>query len=228
MDAIGGIKELVRGEVILNQDELNKLHRRAIDGDEDALNKIFNSLVYWAITLSIVFYKVGSRYRPTIELDDLVQEGMVGLLEGINKFEPDRGYRMTTYCYYHIKKRCLGFCYDSGLIRVPRYITAEKFKERRTGPAFKSTIDIDEIDTSFLTNKEPFEMIDNKEMVEYTLNLVTKQIDKQVIIDKFLHNKTLKEIGGGLGVSRQRVQQIIARIIEDIQEHISGDTYCKI
>jgi len=45
---------------------------------------------------------------PTVELDDLIAYGQVGLVEAAREFDPDRGNRFSTYAYYRIR----GAIYD--------------------------------------------------------------------------------------------------------------------
>jgi len=45
-----------------------------------------------------------ARVSGTLEVDDLVQEGLIGLQKAIQKFDPARGYKFSTYCYHWIRQ----------------------------------------------------------------------------------------------------------------------------
>ncbi|HEY8478126.1 MAG TPA: sigma-70 family RNA polymerase sigma factor [Chloroflexota bacterium] len=67
---------------------------------------------------------VARRYQHRgLPLADLIQEGNVGLLRAIDKFEPERGYKFSTYAYWWIRQaitRALGN--DARSIRLPIHV----------------------------------------------------------------------------------------------------------
>jgi len=51
---------------------------------------------------------VAARYSsPHLSREDLIQEGMIGLLEANKRFDPQRGTQFSTYAHYWISKRVL-------------------------------------------------------------------------------------------------------------------------
>ncbi len=58
--------------------------------------------------------------NPHLETEDLIQEGMIGLCTAVDRFDPDKGFRFSTYATYWIKQRVLRALDRGGrLIRVP-------------------------------------------------------------------------------------------------------------
>jgi RNA polymerase sigma factor (sigma-70 family) len=58
--------------------------------------------------------------RNGLSLDDLIQEGNIGFLAGLDNFDPDRGYSVGTLARFHIQARIqLHLSEFAGIIRLP-------------------------------------------------------------------------------------------------------------
>lgn len=72
-------------------------------GDEEAREKIilaYRPLVFWMAKK----FTISSSSYP-----DLIQEGMMALIKAVDKFDPSRKSRFTTYAFYRIKGQMVNF-----------------------------------------------------------------------------------------------------------------------
>ena len=91
LDRIGKWGLLTRREEIA-------LSRRVRQGDERARTK----LIEWNLKLVV---SVAKRYREMgVPFEDLIQEGNIGLMKAVEKFDPDRGFRFSTYATWWIRQ----------------------------------------------------------------------------------------------------------------------------
>jgi RNA polymerase sigma-32 factor len=98
----------------LNQDEEQRLARLLRDHqDRDAARRLVTSNLKLVVKVAFLYNKVYAN------LMDLIQEGNVGLLQAVKKFDPDRGTRLSTYASWWIKAYIIKFILDNfRIVRV--------------------------------------------------------------------------------------------------------------
>jgi len=59
---------------------------------------------------------------PSLEMIDLAQEGALGLIRAVELFDPERGYKFSTFAYWHVSQRInVAIADKSTAIRIPRH-----------------------------------------------------------------------------------------------------------
>lgn len=109
----------------LHKDEEEALIIAAKNGDSKAQERLFESQIRLVVSIA----KTYTERSGSLEFLDLIQEGTLGLLHAIERFDVGKGYRLSTYATYWINKFIRRAIEDTGrLIRLPVWITEANAK----------------------------------------------------------------------------------------------------
>ena len=116
-----------RSSRLLTALEEVSLARRVARGDQSAKDVLIESNLRLVIS-------VARRYSvPGVALADLIQEGTIGLIRAVEKFDPDRGFRFSTYATWWIRRSIARAVINQGrTIRIPVYVADMIHKISRT------------------------------------------------------------------------------------------------
>jgi RNA polymerase primary sigma factor len=120
MDTIKAYLKDVRPIALLTPEEEVEVARRVQKGDKDARDKMIRANLRLVISIAKRYTNLG------IPLSDLIEEGNIGLMRSVDKFDPEKGYRFSTYAAWWIKQGISRAIIDQGkMIRVPVYMNEE-------------------------------------------------------------------------------------------------------
>jgi RNA polymerase primary sigma factor len=114
--------QIGRGRLLTHEEEID-LGRRTREGDKTARSKLIEKNLRLVIP-------VAKKYRGMgLPFGDLIQEGNIGLMRAADKFDPEKGFRFSTYATWWIRQAVQRAVADKGrTIRVPVHM-GEKIKK---------------------------------------------------------------------------------------------------
>src|SRR5688572_6767524 len=89
--------EVRRYPVLTREEELALAWKWRNEGDENAARSLVTSNLRFVVKIAREYQRYG------MKLEDLIQEGNVGLLHAVQKFDPEKGYRLISYAVWWIK-----------------------------------------------------------------------------------------------------------------------------
>lgn len=253
---------------LLNSEKEIELGKRIQSGDKEAFNELVSANLRLVVSIAKKYVGRG------LDFLDLIEEGNLGVIRAAEKFDPDMGYKFSTYATWWIKQainRAIGD--QSRTIRIPihmhdsinRYnaaceklyrslgriptdeevardmdVSLEKIENIRSAEynlvsleapiaADKETTLKDFVkDETFVTPEMNIEQISDSEVVSKLLEGCTDR-EKMIIFLRFGLNgdegQTLESIGKSLGITRERVRQVEAKLLKKFHNRLFSIGY---
>ncbi len=128
MSEISKIKPLTRAEE-------SELGHRITQGDTNALQKIVQRNLKYVVT-------VANRYRGCgLSLQDLIEEGNIGLIQAAKRFDPSRQVKFITYAVWWIRQAIMhSLAEQSGTVKLPIKQVGKVFKGNKSFSNLSQTL----------------------------------------------------------------------------------------
>lgn len=213
------LKEVRKIPLLTAQEEID-LTKKAEKGDIASRDKMIRSNLRLVINIAKKYIYLG------IPLMDLIEEGNVGLMKAVEKFNPRKGFRFSTYAAWWIRQSITRSIFDqSRTVRIPVYVNEmltkyKKTVERLTGKlkrqpgeedvarSMKISVDkVKKIQTYISKTSSldaPIDDEGNSEVMDLIEDKTTATTEQEM--DTFLSHERLQ---GVLGSINEREQEIL-------------------
>ena len=226
---------------LLSAEEEYRLAVRKSQGDEVAKQRLIEANLRLVVSIAKRYTGRGMSFL------DLVQEGNLGLIKGVEKFDPEKGFKLSTYATWWIRQSVTRALADQArTIRVPVHMVEtinkmSKMQRKLTlelgyEPSVKELAEhldmseekVQEImqivaDSNVVSPEGNVESVMLREHIDTLLGDL-KERERQVIVLRFGledgHPRTLEEVGKEFNVTRERIRQIEAKALRKLRNPV--------
>jgi RNA polymerase primary sigma factor len=209
---------------LLTRDEERELARRKDEGDEAAKRRLIECNLRLVMSITRNYTKAG------VPLLDLIQEGNLGLIRAVEKFDYRMGYKLSTYATWWIRQAITRALADQGrLIRLPVHVADQVRRVVRSRRILAQKLNRDPTikemakESGFL-EKRVKELL---ELVEDPVSLETPVGDGESLYSDLIEDETMGQPESATAEKLQAVelQQALERLeprLRDVLERRFG------
>jgi RNA polymerase sigma-32 factor len=254
-------------EPISREEERELAVRWVEEGDREAARQLVLANLRLVVKIAMEYRRAWSSVL------DLIQSGNVGLLEAVQRFDPYKGVKLTSYAVYWIRAYILKYIMDNfrtvrlGRTRAQRKLFYQLNKEKRrlelegfeaepkllaerlevseddvidmeqrmsqsdlslNAPARRDEPGAEYGDFVAAAGRNAEEVVGDNELQRVFREKVSafaaelSDRDRQIIDERILaeEQKTLQELADEFGVSRERVRQLEARLVDQLRAYL--------
>jgi RNA polymerase primary sigma factor len=217
---------------LLTAEEEVELARRLRKGDEEARRKLILSNLKLVITIA------KSYTNHNVPFLDLIEEGNLGLIKAVSRFDPERGFRFSTYASWWIRQAIVrAISTHSRTIRIPihifqlmtKYVAIEdeagKYTDEEKAAKLKISMKRFRMLEKLIRNIKALDLANSIE----TFNQLSRSMDAEIgsspekIILQQIENKELTELLERLS-EREKLIIRIRYGLEDGEPHTLSET----
>lgn len=225
------LAEIGRRPLLTREREVALARRWREAGDRRALHELVESNLRFVVACA-------RRYRGRgVPMEDLVNEGNLGLLRAAERFDPDRGVRFVTYAAWFVRQTILGALGRAGRAAPPvpdgggagdggRRRAVMVSLEAEPGPGRRGTRLSERLEApAAVRTDRPVHRRERRHALETSLAFLPEREERVLRLFFGLDGsapRTLARIGREMGVSRERVRQIKDRALDRLRDGPHG------
>ena len=112
-DISGYLRKIKKFPLLSHEDEENLANEWISKNSYDAAHKLINAHLRLVVKISMKFRGYG------LPLNELISEGNIGLIQSLNRFDPSKGFRLSTYAMWWIRASIQEFILHSwSLVKI--------------------------------------------------------------------------------------------------------------
>eukprot|EP01047_Picozoa_sp_COSAG01_P001873 COSAG01_NODE_46_length_32080_cov_716.589319_22_plen_458_part_00 len=170
-----------------------------------------------------------------LDIEDLVQEGIIGLITAARKYDPSRGNRFSTYAWYWIRQGMYrAIANNHNLIRWPVHRAADLVPANRNGDLHDlrpgeryvdslETVDVEASESLHVLMDDNLECLDKVEALVKSFDSLDER-QRRIMRMRYGFDSptemTLEEVGDVEKVTRERIRQIQVKATEKLRQSL--------